>query len=299
MQNQPASDPLPQPVRELVEQALGAPIRSLAPATGGFSNRTYLAMLGEQRIVLKIADTAIKRDDIRNEARVLGALAFRNLPVAPLLTLAEDDAYTVEVLGWIPGANGLTVLGDRDQTVRMYTALGSVLARFHSSAALRVGSSTSLPMRAAALLGRIGGLALDAGERDRLRDATEFAASLEGSALVHGDPGAHNILWDGELRALLDWEWAGIGNALVDLAWVAWVVRFRQLDEAVWRAFCSAYGPAQASADDMRRLALAQITALLVRTAAIPEMYIEWRRRLRWTLSAEFAPLQFANDEQH
>ena len=299
MQNQPASNLLPQPVLELVEHALGAPVRSLAPTTGGFSNRTYNAMLGDQRVVLKIADSAIKRDDIRNEARVLGALAFRNLPVAPLLTLAEDDAYTVEVLGWIPGANGLTVLGDRDQTMRMYAALGSVLARFHSSAALRVGSSTTLPMRAAALLGRIDGLALDAGERDSLRDATEFAASLDGSALVHGDPGAHNILWDGELRALLDWEWAGIGNALVDLAWVGWVVRFRQLDEAVWQAFCSAYGTAQAPPDDMRRLALAQITALLVRTAAIPEMYMEWRRRLRWTLSAEFVPLRLGHDNEY
>jgi aminoglycoside phosphotransferase (APT) family kinase protein len=103
--------------------------------------------------------------------------------------------------------------------------------------------------------------------------------------LVHGDPGAHNLLWDGQLTALLDWEWAGLGDPLTDLAWVCWTLRFRQVAAPVRAAFLAAYGLPEPNRADLRDLALAQIAAILVRVADQPEASAEWLRRLDWTLN--------------
>jgi aminoglycoside phosphotransferase (APT) family kinase protein len=49
-----------------------------------------------------------------------------------------------------------------------------------------------------------------------------------GSVLVHGDYGPNNVLLDPDARqvtAVLDWEWAHVGDRLEDLAWCEWVVR--------------------------------------------------------------------------
>jgi aminoglycoside phosphotransferase len=47
-----------------------------------------------------------------------------------------------------------------------------------------------------------------------------------GPVLVHGDFGPQNVLVNGDtLTALLDWEFAHVGDAIEDLAWAEWIVR--------------------------------------------------------------------------
>jgi aminoglycoside phosphotransferase len=49
-----------------------------------------------------------------------------------------------------------------------------------------------------------------------------------GAALVHGDFGAQNMLFDldhNEVTAILDWELAQRGDPIQDLAWAEWIVR--------------------------------------------------------------------------
>ncbi|WP_018347594.1 phosphotransferase family protein [Longispora albida] len=50
--------------------------------------------------------------------------------------------------------------------------------------------------------------------------------------LVHGDFGPNNLLFAPatlEVSAILDWEWAHIGDGIEDLAWCEWVVRMHHL----------------------------------------------------------------------
>ncbi len=46
--------------------------------------------------------------------------------------------------------------------------------------------------------------------------------------VLHGDFGPNNVLFDPRdfaVTALLDWEFSGVGPAIVDLAWCEWIVR--------------------------------------------------------------------------
>lgn len=52
-----------------------------------------------------------------------------------------------------------------------------------------------------------------------------------GDVIVHGDFGPQNVLIDnGEITALLDWEFAHIGSHVEDLAWAEWIVRMHHAD---------------------------------------------------------------------
>lgn len=57
-------------------------------------------------------------------------------------------------------------------------------------------------------------------------------------ALVHGDIGVHNVLYDDrELTSILDWETAHIGNPAYDLGYLRNVVT----DDGLWSAFMARY----------------------------------------------------------
>ena len=48
-----------------------------------------------------------------------------------------------------------------------------------------------------------------------------------GAAAVHGDFGPQNLLFSADYRvvALMDWEFAHMGDPVEDLAWAEWIVR--------------------------------------------------------------------------
>jgi aminoglycoside phosphotransferase (APT) family kinase protein len=56
----------------------------------------------------------------------------------------------------------------------------------------------------------------------------------DGTVLVHGDFGPQNMLFDltgsGRVTAVLDWEFAHLGQPIEDLAWAEWIVRMHHPD---------------------------------------------------------------------
>ena len=63
-------------------------------------------------------------------------------------------------------------------------------------------------------------------------DTTALAGALGpaegGAVLVHGDFGPQNLLLDPdtfEVSGIVDWEFAHLGDGVVDLAWAEWIVR--------------------------------------------------------------------------
>jgi aminoglycoside phosphotransferase len=61
-------------------------------------------------------------------------------------------------------------------------------------------------------------------------DATAIFSVVPAAAavLVHGDYGPHNMIFDPvtfAAAAVVDWEWAHVGDPVEDLAWCEWIVR--------------------------------------------------------------------------
>ena len=286
---------LPAPVLNLLAAAFpGAQIAALGPTAGGFSNATARVTIGARRCVVKAAATDLKRGDVRREARVLALLADRDLPAPALLALLEDERWTVAVTDLVAGEHGLRVLARAPAELeRIYRALGRALALVHA---------TPFPAAPAPLLAeRIRHARDELPALDLTPDLRALLAeSLANPAwdappqhLAHGDAGLHNLLWDGRAVTLLDWEWSGWGCAQLDLAWLHWTMRWRELPAALWGIFLSSYaaGPAlaaRASPADMRALVYGQIASILARVRSQPEARAEWLRRLEWTRTLRF-----------
>jgi aminoglycoside phosphotransferase (APT) family kinase protein len=287
---------LPPPVAAIIATAFpGAAITDLSPTVGGFSNLAVAARIGGARCVIKAAELPAKREDLRREQLVLGLLGGRRLGAPTPLAFAERCGWAVLVMRRRPGVPGITLYGGAPEALApAYTRLGRTLARLHSLGLApppaAAGERLLIAERAAALAASLADLPLP----DVLR--APLAAALEHPAwqparprLVHGDAGLHNVLWGPSGLTLLDWELAGWGDPRLDLAWVAWTMRFRGLPTTHGGALLAGYGRERAAAlgleeAALRALALGQVAALLARAAGRAGAWEEWLRRARWTL---------------
>lgn len=108
-------------------------------------------------------------------------------PVPPVL----DTADRALRLGFVSGMHGQDLI-EADHADAVLHACGSTLRQIHT-----VGLDAPL-------------------------------GSGTGQVLVHGDHGPNNVLLDGatfQVTAVLDWEFAHLGDPLEDLAWCEWTVR--------------------------------------------------------------------------
>ena len=290
-----ADEPLPAPVLRLLAQAFpGTRIGSLAPTSGGFSNMTARVTIGARPCVVKAAATDAKRGDVRREAQTLALLAGRDLPAPALLALAEDDRWTVAVTGLVAGEHGLQVLARAPAALEgIFRALGQALAAVHATPL----AAEAAPLQAERMRETRAQLpALDLAPDLRALLAESLADTVwtaQAQHLVHGDAGLHNLLWNGQVATLLDWEWSGWGSPLLDLAWLYWTMRWRGLPAALWGTFLSSYGDGPALATrytpaTMQALVYGQIASILARVRSQPAAWAEWLRRLEWTRTLRF-----------
>jgi tRNA A-37 threonylcarbamoyl transferase component Bud32 len=127
----------------------------------------------------------------------------------------------------------------------------------------------------------------EAGRTARRLHRTDLGGSLgppgEGSVLVHGDFGPQNMLFDasGHLAALVDWEFAHLGDPIEDLAWAEWIVRTHhpQLADALGALF-DGYGsqPSWAQRHSAMLAQCAQLLAFAQRWSS--EAAVVWQRRI-------------------
>ncbi|WP_217213690.1 phosphotransferase family protein [Streptomyces sp. AC550_RSS872] len=98
-------------------------------------------------------------------------------------------------------------------------------------ATLTLGFVAGVPGQELLDAGRPGTVLASCGELLRRIHATTpltTGAQEAGKVLVHGDFGPNNVLLDPdtfEVTAVVDWEFAHIGDPVEDLAWCEWVVR--------------------------------------------------------------------------
>lgn len=292
--------PIPDDVRAAIVKAF--PNQQVGPATptfGGYSNLTVALPIDGRQLVAKIAHTAPKRSDVRREARILTALQESGLPIPKLVQLIESESFTIELLQHIDGTNAMRFFSAEVETLpALYAAVGRTLGATHQRTLAEHAPDFDLLPRYQQAQAAISALDLAPQIAGPLHAAlTHPVWQRSADRLVHGDAGLHNILWDVQLRALLDWEWAGRGLPLLDLAWTAWIMRFRSLDPALWDGFLTAYRsvidqPPVATADELRALALGQIAFILTRTDPDTWARGEWERRAEATLQFTFPTIE-------
>jgi aminoglycoside phosphotransferase (APT) family kinase protein len=280
---------LPPPIHKLAQQALG-PIAHLEPTSGGFSNQSWYATIGDRQCVIKAATLPAKREDVRREALLLPLLALHRLPTPRLLAFVEDDDWSVAITERLPGQHGLALLADtRADLTPLYQRLGGVLAMIHQLTLPARRELQPLEERCRLAQAVLVAAAVPPALKEVLDAGLLVVAESNQRVLVHGDVGLHNLLWDGQRLFLLDWEWAAPGTPLLDLAWLRWTIQWRGLPQAVWQAFVEGYYAAGGSiagltATVAKPLMLAQIGLILARVADQPAAVAEWVRRGMWTL---------------
>jgi aminoglycoside phosphotransferase (APT) family kinase protein len=229
------TDELDPGLRSWVEAETGHAVMSAAPIGSGASRRIWCIGLADgDEVVARVdsgdgpvAGTALT---LEREADVYRALAPTAL-VIPALRAVHPDG-TALLVDRAPGGDGVDGLGD-DERRSVAEDYGRCLAQLHllEPAELELGAlalpAGADPTAADVELWR----SIDAarsGQRSSpsARIALEVLARTvpEPStvALCHGDAGPGNFLHEhGRVTALLDWEFAHLGDPHDDLAWVS------------------------------------------------------------------------------
>jgi len=206
---------------------------------GGRSNLTYRLSDGRATWVLRrppLGGLTPSAHDMQREYRVVAALSDTDVPVARAVALAEADVLGVPfaVVEYVEGAvirttEELHAL-PQEQITRCAHGLVDVLARLHAVDPAEVGLAEF--GRPEGYLARQVRRWHDQWQRvrtrelddiDRLHERLSAACPAEsGASIVHGDYRIDNAILDpadpGEVRAVVDWEMATLGDPLADLA---------------------------------------------------------------------------------
>jgi aminoglycoside phosphotransferase (APT) family kinase protein len=205
---------------------------------GGKSNLTYVVTDRSGEWIVRrppLGHVLATAHDMSREFRVMTALRDTAVPVPLTYGLCTDDAvlgapfYVMERVAGTPyrRAEELEVLG-ADRTRAISERLVDILASLHAVDPAAVGRADF--GRPEGYLGRQVARwkkQLDASHTRDLPLAEELHARLaadvpeeSAAGIVHGDFRLDNVLVDehDELRAVLDWEMATLGDPLADLA---------------------------------------------------------------------------------
>jgi Ser/Thr protein kinase RdoA (MazF antagonist) len=194
-----------------------AQIRALG---GGLTPRTFLVVAGKRRHVLRLpATSAVALLDLATEARAMRAAAAADL--APAVVAVDVDAGLLLTeygpMPWTPELVRLPVA--ITMTARLLRALHRLDVELPVYAVGRIAATYF------AALEETGAVARGADEQqwaaELARLGRHFDESYPPSAFCHNDLAASNILTDGHAARLIDFEYAGRGSPLLDLASLA------------------------------------------------------------------------------
>ncbi|MCH9709312.1 MAG: phosphotransferase family protein [Actinomycetia bacterium] len=211
---------------------------------GGRSNLTFLVFDDASRWVLRrppLHGLTPSAHDMAREYRVVAALAGTPVPVAPAVTLRNDDSVLgapFQMVEYVPGrvvrhSAELEALGDRATIESCVDALIKVLADLHSVDPDAVGlGDFGKPSGYLERQVRRWGSQWDLVKNDADpcdEDVRKLHAQLaqaippqSRTAIVHGDYRIDNTILDADdptkVVAVLDWEMSTLGDPLSDAA---------------------------------------------------------------------------------
>ncbi|HUA11398.1 MAG TPA: phosphotransferase [Solirubrobacteraceae bacterium] len=235
-----------------LERLLGAPLADPTPLDGGITNRNYLLDTAAGQVVVRRPGKDTSLLGIDRAAEIAASRAAASLGIAPeLVGLAGECLVT----RYIPGSSL-----DDGQAAEHVDVLGRDLRRFHGC-----GAELPADFRVPDLLARYEQVVRERGGRPpaaygRAREiAAQVARALRPARAVpcHNDLLPGNILraQDGALM-IVDWEYAGMGDARFDLGNLA---VNNHLDEDAEARLLAAYDGAPPQAQRRAELTLMKL----------------------------------------
>jgi thiamine kinase len=206
---------------EIAAQALGvapADVESVEPITHGLTNRSWLVRAGADAVVVRVsppAEAALQIDR-RSEYLVLHAVAAADIGAPVLL---DDPAQHILVTKYL----GSVWTFEEASVARNIARLGALLSRLHRLAVPPGVRFVDLAESVDGYIATLSALDVHSALRaeERRTRARQIVASLSASSiscLCHNDIHHLNVVDDGAALRLIDWEYAGTGTPLFDLA---------------------------------------------------------------------------------
>lgn len=201
-----------------------------------------LSANGRIALVVRLAPPGVRRSgntDVLRQVPLLDALRTSGVPVAAVMWSSPDeswfgtDAVVQERLDALPlhmTEPSLSVVTDDRDVSRFVREAVSALASIHAVDWQKLLPGWEVPRSATDELSHWQALLRRCEEPSWVHAGDHLVQALKRSqpatlqtGLLHGDFQTNNVLYgeDGGLRAVVDWELAGIGPQLLDLGWLA------------------------------------------------------------------------------
>ncbi|MGW0927511.1 phosphotransferase family protein [Streptomyces sp. NPDC002644] len=272
---------VPAGVRRRVEDRLGAPVVEAATQTGGFSPgvAARVRLADGRRVFVKAVGPEPNPDTPglhRAEARITAALPVA-APVPRLLFSLDRDGWVVLVLEDVDGRTPAQPWRT-DELRRVLTAVGDLSRRLDPS-------PVTVPTLAEACDSRFRGwrrLSTDAHDlswlgpwaRRHLSRLAEreagWQAAASGTALVHGDLRADNVLLTEDRVVVVDWPWAAVGAPWFDVVALAPSVLMHRTAEEAALPLLEAHLTARGADPEDVTTVLAAVTGYFLHSSGLP-----------------------------
>ncbi len=190
------------------------------PLSGGITNKNYRVQDGEKSFVVRLCDDLHFLGIDRRNERICQEAACE-ASVSPAVVHFEDGILISRYI------DARTLTDDDVQDPAMLIRLSTVLHRLHDAREHLAGEMLYFcpfqTVRTYTATSKRVGAKLPDDIHVLLEDANSLSRQMSPfrPVLCHNDLLAANVLDDGEKIWLVDWEYAGIGNPIFDLASVS------------------------------------------------------------------------------
>lgn len=190
---------------------------TVEPLSGGITNRNYRVLDGDQAYVVRLCEELPHLGIDRRNESLCQSLAHE-IGIAPRVVYEEPGVLVSEFV------EGATCSAEDLRESDLLRRLAAVVRQYHDAWDRLHGEvvyfSAFQTVETYAVTAATRGVKLPEELDELLADARQLAHRLSPfqPVLCHNDLLAANILDDGATLRIVDWEYAGVGNPLFDLA---------------------------------------------------------------------------------